>query len=84
MRIDMNTLIWSLINLLLLVLMIYLVFRGVRGLIRTVKQQRKNEEAIISKLDELIDQNKEIIRDLSKKPKGKDFETEDEDQLTKG
>jgi F0F1-type ATP synthase membrane subunit b/b' len=70
MQIDINTLIWSLINLLLMILLIlivYLVYRGIRGVIGTVKQQRKNEEAIITKLDEVIEQNKEIIQGQSKK-----------------
>ncbi len=59
-------LIWSMINLLLLIAIVYLVIKGIRGVIRTVKQQRRNEETIIRQLDKIIKQNSEIISDQAK------------------
>lgn len=66
MQIDISTFVWSVINILVMVIIIYFVYRVVRSVTGTVQRQRKNEETIIKKLDDIIEQNKKTIEELSK------------------
>lgn len=66
-QIDLNTFLWSIINILVMVLIVYSVYLVVRNITGTTQQQRKNEKTIITKLDEVIEQNKKITEEISKK-----------------
>ncbi|MBM7855646.1 putative membrane protein [Desulfohalotomaculum tongense] len=60
------SLLWQLFNILTIILLIFLLYSIYRKVINGLKLRRKREEAIIDKLDELINLNKKIFEQLSK------------------
>jgi preprotein translocase subunit SecG len=60
-------LLWTLFNIFLIILLVYILFNTYRKHVNRAALQSQHEEAIINKLDELVELNKRIIDHLSSK-----------------
>lgn len=67
MTIDISALFWTLINIFSVIFIVYILYTAYKNVKNKAENQRKQNEVIVKKLEEITEENKKIREILSEK-----------------